>query len=92
MIDIRSVQQLAWENKLPKGFNTTDAPLEFCLLNGEAAEAFDAWRKGRPDLAEELADAVISAVAQLPSLARHRATCSGVHPRGPHSTTRISPK
>jgi NTP pyrophosphatase (non-canonical NTP hydrolase) len=29
------------------------------LLNGEVAEAFDTWRNGRPDLAEELADALI---------------------------------
>jgi NTP pyrophosphatase (non-canonical NTP hydrolase) len=58
-MNIRSVQELAWANKLAKGFNTTDVPLEFCLLNGEVAEAFDAWRKGRPDLAEELADALI---------------------------------
>lgn len=58
-MDIRSVQALAWENKLAKGFNTTDVSLEFCLLNGEIAEAFDAWRKDRPDLAEELADAAI---------------------------------
>jgi NTP pyrophosphatase (non-canonical NTP hydrolase) len=62
-MDIRSVQELAWENKLAKGFNTTDVPLEFCLLNGEVAEAFDAWRKGRPDLAEELADALIFLVS-----------------------------
>ena len=34
-------------------------PLEFCRLNGEVAEAFDAWRKGRHDLAEELADTAI---------------------------------
>lgn len=52
-------QQLAWQNKLAKGFNTTDVPLEFCLLNGEVAEAFEAWRKGRPDVAEELADTAI---------------------------------
>jgi NTP pyrophosphatase (non-canonical NTP hydrolase) len=58
-VDIRSAQKLAWENKLAKGFNTTDIPLEFCLLSGEVAEAFDAWRKGRPQLAEELADAAI---------------------------------
>ena len=58
-MDIRSVQDTAWENKLAKGFNTTDVPLEFCLLNGEVAEAFDAWRTGRPDLAEELADVLI---------------------------------
>lgn len=58
-MDIRSAQKLAWENKLAKGFNTTNIPLEFCLLNGEVAEAFDAWRKGQPDVAEELADSAI---------------------------------
>jgi hypothetical protein len=58
-VDIRSAQKLAWENKLSKGFNTADVPLEFCLLSGEVAEAFDAWRKGQPHLAEELADAFI---------------------------------
>jgi hypothetical protein len=58
-VDFRSAQKLAWENKLAKGFNTTNVPLEFCLLSGEVAEAFDAWRKGRPDVAEELADSAI---------------------------------
>jgi hypothetical protein len=56
---IRSAQKLAWENKVAKGFNTTDVPLEFCLLQGEIAEAFDAWRKGREDVGEELADVAI---------------------------------
>jgi hypothetical protein len=58
-VDIRTAHRLAWDNKLAKGFNTTDVPLEFCLLNGEVAEAFDAWRKGRPDVAEELADVAL---------------------------------
>ena len=50
---------MAWKNKVAKGFNTTDIPLEFCLLQGEIAEAFDAWRKGRADVGEELADVAI---------------------------------
>jgi NTP pyrophosphatase (non-canonical NTP hydrolase) len=58
-MQIRSAQKLAWANKVTKGFNTTDVPLEFCLLQGEIAEAFDAWRKGREDLREELADVAI---------------------------------
>jgi NTP pyrophosphatase (non-canonical NTP hydrolase) len=58
-VDIRSAQERAWQNKVAKGFNKTDIPLEFCLLQGEMAEAFDAWRKGREDLGEELADAAI---------------------------------
>ncbi len=58
-MDIRLGQKLAWENKTSKGFNTTDVPLEFCLLQGEVAEAFDAWRKGRGTVGEELADVAI---------------------------------
>jgi NTP pyrophosphatase (non-canonical NTP hydrolase) len=58
-MDIRSSQELVWENKVGKGFNTTDIPLEFCLLQGEIAEAFEAWRQGRDDLGEELADVAI---------------------------------
>jgi NTP pyrophosphatase (non-canonical NTP hydrolase) len=58
-MDIQSGQKLVWENKVAKGFNTTDVPIEFCLLHGEAAEAFDAWRKGREDVGEELADVAI---------------------------------
>ncbi len=58
-MDIRSGQRLAWENKTAKGFNTTDVPLELCLLQGEVAEAFDAWRTGRENLGEELADIAI---------------------------------
>jgi hypothetical protein len=58
-MDIRSGQRLAWENKVAKGFSTADVPLEFCLLNGEVAEAFDSWRQERADLGEELADVAI---------------------------------
>jgi hypothetical protein len=59
VLEIRSAQKLTWENKLAKGFNTSDVPLEFCLLQGEIAEAFDAWRRSRENLGEELADIAI---------------------------------
>ena len=58
-MDIRSAQKRVWANKVAVGFNTTDVPLEFCLLQGEFAEAFDAYRKGREDIGEELADLAI---------------------------------
>lgn len=58
-MDFRSGQKLAWENKVAKGFNTTDVSLEFGLMHGEMAEAFDAWRKGQESLGEELADVAI---------------------------------
>jgi hypothetical protein len=49
----------AGEVVLAKGFNTTDVPLEFCLLQGKIAEASDAWHKGRETVGEELADVAI---------------------------------
>lgn len=63
MSDLREVQRRAWANKLDKGFNTADVPFEFCLLQAEVGEAFDAWRKGLPDLGEELADVALFLVA-----------------------------
>ena len=45
-----------WANKLAKGFNTTDVPLEFCLLTAEVGEAIDAWRRDPDSLPGELAD------------------------------------
>ncbi len=66
-MDISSVQQQAWDNKLAKGFNVTDVPLEFGLLTAEVGEAFTAWRKQLPDFGEELADVLIylSGLAQM---------------------------
>ena len=59
MIDIKSLQEEIMNNKVSKGFNTTDIPLEFMLLTGEVSEAFDAWRKKKSDLGEEIADIMI---------------------------------
>jgi hypothetical protein len=41
-VDFGTGQRLVWENKLAKGFSTDDVPLEFCLLQSEVAEAFEA--------------------------------------------------
>jgi hypothetical protein len=59
VLDIRSAQKSAWTNKVAKGFNTTDVPLEFCLLVTEVGEAFDAWRKAPEQVPQELADIAI---------------------------------
>ncbi|MFC9913960.1 hypothetical protein [Streptomyces sp. NPDC127197] len=69
-MDIRSAQKLAWDNKLDKGFNTTDVPLEFGLLTAEIGEAFTAWRKHHPDFGEELADVFLylAAIAEMNGL------------------------
>lgn len=53
------LQKAILENKKNKGFNITNVPLEFCLTSGELAEAFDAWRKKKEDLSEEIADTTI---------------------------------
>ena len=52
------VQQQAWANKLVKGFNTTDVPLDIASLHAEVSEAFDAWREGG-SIGPELADIII---------------------------------
>lgn len=58
-MDIGDIQREAWQNKLAKGFNTTDVALEFGLLTAEVSEAFTAWRRREPGLGAELADVLI---------------------------------
>lgn len=58
-MDIKEMQKTVYQNKLDKGFNVTDINKEFCLLYGEVAEAYEAWRKKKDDVGEELADIAI---------------------------------
>lgn len=58
-MDMKKLQKEVYQNKLNKGFNVTDVNKEFCFLYGEVAEAYDAYRKGKDDLGEELADVAI---------------------------------
>jgi NTP pyrophosphatase (non-canonical NTP hydrolase) len=58
-LEIKEAQQLAWANKIAKGFNTSNVPLEFMLLHGEIAESFQSWRRAQPGLGEELADVAL---------------------------------
>ena len=58
-MNMKEVQKEIWQNKINKGFNTTDVNKEFCLLYGEVGEAYDAWKKKKDDLGEELADIAI---------------------------------
>ena len=58
-MDFKKLQKEIYQNKVDKGFNTTDVNKEFCLLYGEVGEAYDAYRKGKDDLGEELADIAI---------------------------------
>ena len=56
---LKELQKKIYQNKVNKGFNTTDIAKEFCLLYGEVGEAYEAYRKKKPDLNEELADIAI---------------------------------
>lgn len=58
-MDLKATQKEVYQNKIDKGFNVTDVNKEFCLLYGEVAEAYEAWRKKKDDLGEELADIAI---------------------------------
>lgn len=59
MIDFAKLQKDVVANKKAKGFNTTNVDMEFNLLHGELAEAYDAWHRKKGDLGEELADVAI---------------------------------
>lgn len=59
MIDLGKIQKEIYQNKVYKGFNVTDINKEFCLTYGEVSEAYEAWRKKKDDLGEELADVAI---------------------------------
>jgi len=58
-MDLTKLQKEIYENKVNKGFNTTDVYKEFAFLYGEVGEALEAYRKKREDLGEELADVAI---------------------------------
>lgn len=58
-MNMKEIQKEIQDNKVNKGFNIADVNKEFCLLYGEVAEAYDAYRKKKDDLREELADVAI---------------------------------
>ena len=58
-MDLMKLQKQVFQNKLDKGFNTTNIDKEFNYLYGEVSEAYDAFRKKKDDLGEELADVAI---------------------------------
>lgn len=58
-MDLKKLQKEIYQNKVDKRFNITDVNKEFCLLYGEVAEAYEAYRKKKEDLGEELADVAI---------------------------------
>ena len=59
MLDLKKLQKEIYDHKVAMGFNVIDVNLEFNLMHGEMAEAFDAYLKKSPETGEELADVVI---------------------------------
>jgi hypothetical protein len=58
-MDLHTAQRLAWENKLAKGFNTTDVGADFGRVRGEIDEAQEAWEQGGDGFGHEAADIAI---------------------------------
>lgn len=58
-MEIKEMQKRIYQNKVNHGFNVSNVELEFCLLEGELSEAFEAYIKKHDNLGEELADVAI---------------------------------
>lgn len=58
-MSLKEIQKEVYKNKVDKGFNITNVEKEFCLLYGEVGEAYEAYKKKKDDLNEELADIAI---------------------------------
>ena len=58
-MDLKEVQRQIYQNKLDKHWNVSSIEEELCLLHGEIAEFFEAYRKHLPSAGEELADVAI---------------------------------
>ena len=55
----KELQKRIYRNKVNKGWNVTNVEKEICLLHGELAELYEAYRRHLPTVGEELADAAI---------------------------------
>ena len=60
MVDLDKLQKEVYQNKIDKGFDIRDNKeniyKQFNFIQGEVAEAFEAYHKGMDTLGEELAD------------------------------------
>ena len=60
MVDLDKLQKEIYQNKINHGFDIRDNHenmyKQFCFIQGEIAEAFDAYHKNLGTLGEELAD------------------------------------
>lgn len=58
-MNLKKLQEIIFENKLRKWFNTTDIHKEFCFIYEELAEANRAYYRNESNIWEELADVTI---------------------------------
>ena len=80
MVDLKELQKAVYENKVARGWNVTDMCREFCQLEAEVSEAFQAYfNEPRENFAEELADVAI--VAKVVSWEYNDAGFSGFYDR-----------
>ena len=54
IMDMKHIQKQIWQNKINKGFNTTDVNKEFCLLYGEVSESYEAYRKKKNEFIKNI--------------------------------------
>ena len=55
-MNMKETQQLIYQNKVDKHWNVSNIEKELCLMQGEIAEFYEAYRKHLPTIGEELAD------------------------------------
>ena len=58
-MNLKEVQQQIYQNKVDKRWNISSVETELCLMHGEIAEFYEAYRKHLPSIGEELADIAI---------------------------------
>lgn len=63
MLSTKALQARIYQNKVAQGFNVSNIEKEVCLLHGELAEFYEAYRKRLPTVGEELADVAIYLLA-----------------------------
>lgn len=59
MLSTKALQARIYQNKVAQGFDVSNIEKEVCLLHGELAEFYEAYRKRLPTVGEELADVAI---------------------------------
>ena len=59
MVDLKELSEIVYANKIAKGFNVTDIPMEICYIHGEVSEIWDAYIRKRGSVGEEMADVMI---------------------------------